>query len=280
MIRLLLPLVATAVLACDGGADDSPADPTTDTGAERDAGGGADTLSDTGADVADACLADERVVSLTTSDGVVLAADWQDAPAANRGAVVLLHMIPPANDRTSYPPRVRQRLADLGVTVVNLDRRGAGDSEGTAQDAYLGDGGRLDVEAVVAALADAPCTVDTERIVLVGASNGSTSVWDYAVAHDSALPAPAGIALFSPGTYTEAQHAFADHRDVADALPMLWLYPDAEPYSEGFVDGAPDGWTFIEIDGGVHGTGNFDDGALEAAALDALLGFVGEHAGR
>lgn len=276
MIRLALPLVAAALLACDGDAADTAGPSDADTGTESDTSASADAASDAAADAGSACLVDERVVSLTTSDGLVLAADWQDAPAAGRGAVVLLHMIPPANDRTSYPPRVRQRLAELGVTVVNLDRRGAGDSEGTAQDAYLGDGGRLDVEAVVTALAAAPCTVDTDRIVLVGASNGSTSVWDYAVAHDPALPAPAGIALFSPGTYTEAQHPFADHRDVADALPMLWLYPDTEPYSAGFVDGAPDMWTFVEIAGGVHGTGNFDDGALEATAIDALVGFVGE----
>ncbi len=277
MIRLTIPVLAAALLACDG---DTDASLDADTGADHDTGAIADVAPDTAADAGGACLADERVVSLTTTDGVVLAADWQDAPEAGRGAVVLLHMIPPANDRTSYPPRVRQRLAELGVTVVNLDRRGAGDSEGAAPDAFQGDGGRLDVEAVVAALAAAPCTVDTDRIVLVGASNGSTSVWDYAVAHDPALPAPAGIALFSPGAYTEAQHALSDHRDVADALPMLWLYPDAEPYSAGFVDGAPAAWTFVEIAGGVHGTGNFDGGALEATALDALVGFVGEYAGR
>jgi len=245
--------------ATDDTADDAAED------AAADASGGGD------ATVSEDCGGAERVVTFTTEDGVDLVADYLPAASANRGAVVLVHMIPPGNDRSTYPGRVRAELQALDLNVLNLDRRGAGESGGVAQDAYQGPGGRLDLVAAIDWLtSDATgCTVDATALMLVGASNGTTSVLDYTVDPIDGA-APARIAWLSPGAYTEAQNAIADHGDTLQTLPILWVYPDSEPYSDAFVDDAPTAWEFVRIEDGRHGTQNFDDGPLETIQLDAL----------
>lgn len=218
------------------------------------------------------CDADEAVVEIETGDGLTLVADYQPAASEARGAVVLLHMIPPSNDRSGYPPRVRDAIQALDLSVLNVDRRGAGDSEGDPVDAYEGGGGLLDAEAAVRfLLGDAvPCAVAPERVLLVGASNGSTSTMDYAAEHDAALPDPAGMVWMSPGSYTENQNAIADNRDALDAMAMLWLFPTSESYSNAFIADRGDDWDFVER-GSRHGTGMFDGGGLEDDTVADLL---------
>ncbi len=222
------------------------------------------------------CGSEEAVVELTTSDGLRLAADYRPAASENRGAVVLLHMIPPSNDRTTWPVEVRDAIGAADLTVLNVDRRGAGGSEGIAQEAYEGVGGQLDVEAAMRFLVNSelPCGVDRTRIALVGASNGSTSVLDYTVAHDPSLPDPAALTWLSPGSYTENQHRIPEQRAVLDALPILWMYPSSEPYSLGFIDNAAPAWRFTEL-GEVHGTRMFDGGELQEQATTELTEWFG-----
>lgn len=239
-----------------------------------------------GTDVADAdtevvmdqpvvCGAEERVVSFVTEDGVRLSADYRPAPAAGAGAVVLFHMIPPGNDRSGYPKRVRDALAGTGVAVLNVDRRGAGASEGVAEEAYKGPGGLRDVEAAVHFLLASGCTPASGRILLVGASNGTTSVHDYVVGHAADLPDPSALVWMSPGTYTENQSKVGENDR---ALPVLWLFPTTEPWSKGLQTGAPSGWTFVER-GAQHGTRMFDGGDLERDTLADLVGFVRSRVG-
>lgn len=261
------PLLALLLAACGT--------PTIDT--SHDKGEVADTDAQPGETdptaSATACGAAESVARFTTDDGVDLVADVWPAATAGAPVVVLVHMIPPAWDRTSWPRRVRATLHDAGYTVLNLDRRGAGDSGGTAIDAYEGPGGRLDVQAAVAWLTDAQrdCAVDPSRLALLGASNGTTSVFDYTVAHAAGLPDPAAVSLLSPGTYTENQHTFDGAGDLS--VPMLWLYPTHEPYSTAFLDDAPSTWEFVER-GTQHGTQMFDQGPLEDATVADLTRFV------
>ena len=210
------------------------------------------------------------VVHFDTSDGVTLEADYRAAESPGPGAVVLVHMVPPAWDRTSWPLRVRDQLHDLGLSVLSIDRRGAGASGGTAVDAYKGPGGRLDLEAAVTFLLAQPCAPAATRVVLIGASNGTTSTLDYLAGHDPALPAPAGLAWLSPGAYTENQTKLAD----LGAGPILWLYPDTEPWSETWNEGAPETWTFVKVSPGAHGTHMLDDGPMEATVMAALVPFV------
>ncbi len=214
---------------------------------------------------------DERPVVFETVDEVLLEADYQPAVTQGMGAVVLVHMIPPGNDRSGYPQQVRDEFNDLDLTVLNLDRRGAGESEGTPEDAYLGRGGLWDLEAAVGFLTGefaADCPVDPERILLVGASNGTTSVLDYAVEHEADLPDVAGLIFMSPGGYTQNQNTIEGNEDV----PIQWLYPTNEPFSSGFVDDS-ERWEFIER-GEAHGTRMFDRGDLEADTVGDMVDFM------
>ena len=225
-----------------------------------------------------ACDGEEVVVEITTADGVKLRADLWPGPAANRPVVVLFHMKPPSYDRSNYPKRIREALAAKGVTVLNVDRRGGGQSAGVAEEAYEGPGALADMEAAVQFLSDTSlgCAVDTSKVMLVGASNGTTSALDYTVAHDTSLAHPAALVWMSPGEYTQNQNAVADHRVALEALPLLWLYPATEDWSGAFVATAPVSWRFVER-GEEHGTKMFDEGELEAATLADLLDWMDQH---
>lgn len=222
-----------------------------------------------------ACGSFSALVTFPTRDGVDLVADYLPAEEPNHGAVVLFHMAPPDNDRAGYPADMRRALGELGVSVLNVDRRGAGASGGSAPDATRGIMARLDMEASTDFLTrtDRLCPVDSSKFILVGASNGSTSVLDYTVAHEPELPHPAGVVWMSPGTYTESNHEVSDHRDVLDPLPMLWLYPEDEPYSDQWRSGAGEDWSF-HPEGAAHGTRMFDGGELQDATVGRIAEFV------
>lgn len=280
--------------ACDGGSSEAP--PAHAGSGEGTGGGGEPSAGDSGgeptidagqaggaqpdageADVSDTrpCVRDARVVRFDTSDGVTLEADLELHDDAGP-AVVLVHMIPPGNDRSSYPPRVRDAVGATGVHVLNLDRRGAGGSGGEARDAYEGEGGRLDIEAAVRFLSALPasCGVDLSRLYLVGASNGTTSVLDYALSHDESLPDVSRMVWLSPGTYTENQHAIDDSLMELASMRLLIVRPDSEDYAERFIEQQPAGWDILTLEAGQHGTRNFDEGALEAQQLGAMTEFL------
>ena len=119
-----------------------------------------------------------------------------------------------------------------------------------------------------------PCGVDTSRIALVGASNGTTSVLDYTVARDASLPEPAALTWMSPGAYTENQHRIPEQRALLDQIPILWMYPSSEPYSLGYIDDGAPAWRFVEL-GEAHGTRMFDGGALQEQATNELTEWFG-----
>src|SRR5690606_18492400 len=130
-------------------------------------------------DVDDLCNA-SYVVGLPTDDGLTLEADLHTAGVGGP-AVVLLHMAPPTNDRTNWPDDLIAQLVASGVTVLNVDRRGTAASGGLAEEAANGPNGVLDAKAAFDFLAYSECLIDIDRIVWVGASNGTTTVLDFAV---------------------------------------------------------------------------------------------------
>ena len=221
------------------------------------------------------CASEGVVVTFETRDGVDLVGDYLPATSANRGAIVLFHMAPADHDRSDWPTDIRAAFGDRDLNVLNVDRRGAGESAGNATDATQGIMARLDVEAAADFLTDAArvCPVDSRHVILVGASNGTTSVMDYTAGHEPELPHPSALIWLSPGTYTEANHRVNDQRVVLDALPMLWLYPTDEPYSDQWTATAPDDWEFHR-DGAEHGTDMFDGGDLEAATVERMDDFM------
>ncbi len=193
-----------------------------------------------------------EVVSLTTRDGVALEADWYDVGVDGGPAFVLLHMIPPGNDRSNWPVAFVDRLAGQGWSVLVLDRRGAGASDGVAEEAYEGPNGKLDVEAAALYLQDQ----GAGDLAIIGGSNGTTSLLDYAAwAAGEGLPQPVAVGLMTGGSYTENQNPMS----ALPAVPAVFTYSTAErDWSEAQRPLDPGSWSFLEYDGGDHGTRMFD----------------------
>ncbi len=210
-----------------------------------------------------------RNSTFKTDDDVTLQADYYPSGKAKGPAIVLLHMIPPNWDRTSYPPRLIEQLVSAGFSVLNLDRRGAGGSGGNAVDAYVGAKGALDVQAAVKFLGTQNCAYDATKLVVVGASNGTTTALDYAV---NAQPPVAGLVFMSPGPYTDKQHAFAKVKTQFAATPILFMFPDTErEWPAAFQAAAPAGWKFLRFDGDAHGTKLFE---VRPVSVENLVAFV------
>lgn len=203
-------------------------------------------------------------VSIITSDELCLVADHyrgdEGAPA-----VVLLHMTPTAWDRTSWSVDFQRRLYGLGWSVLNLDRRGAGDSEGGVRDAFEGPGGALDVQAAFDYLG----AEGVGPIAIVSASNGTTSALDYlALAAPQGLVEPVSIVMMSPGTYTENQTPIETLAE--QNTPTLFQYDPSEGLwiDEEYDELNPGSWQAIPYDGGGHGShllNNSADVSVDAA---------------
>ncbi|MEL6185086.1 MAG: alpha/beta hydrolase [Myxococcota bacterium] len=200
------------------------------------------------------CRVGARVVKLATEDGISLEAELH-VPKAGSPVVVLFHMIPPSNDRKNYPPAFMEALLTRGWAVLNVDRRGAGRSGGVAREAYRGPKGALDVAAAVDFLGDHPCKFDLGRLTLVGASNGTTSILDYAQTH-GARPPPSGLVFLTGGKYTEAQFSLQTERKSTPRVLFAWGQREApaRKWAEAHKEGAPSGWAFQSYPSGAHGT--------------------------
>lgn len=220
----------------------------------------------------------KQSVTLTTDDRVRLEADLHLSGEASGPAAVLLHMIPPHHDRKNYPERFIKALTGRGLTVLNLDRRGAGGSRGQPKEAYRGPKGKLDAKAAYEYLSAHACPVDTGRIVYVGASNGTTTALDFAVhaAAEDTIQVPRGLVFLTGGSYTEAQSKFAKHRAVLDTMPILFVYSAAESRwsASKKKNGAPK-WEFVEVEGlsraSGHGTKVF---VSRPASIEKVAAFI------
>ena len=228
MIGLLLALACT---------DDDSSTPTTEET-------GTTTAADCGA-------VDPTVVDLTTRDGVALVGDLYTGGGADRPGFVLLHMIPPNYDRTGWPRSFVDLLSARCWNAIAIDRRGAGESGGTARDAYIGEYGRYDVEAAVGRLQE----VGLSSLAVIGASNGTTSMIDYGVwAAGEGLPEVAALGFMTGGTYPEAQTAMED----VPGVPAIFTYSTAErDWSVDQQPLDPGSWSFQEYATGDHGTKMF-----------------------
>lgn len=187
---------------------------------------------------------------LETRDGVCLVGDH--FPGASQApGVLLLHMTPTGGaSRADWTGALLDPLVEAGFHVLALDRRGAGDSGGEGVDAYEGEWGRYDVEAGALFLQD---NAGASFLTVVGASNGTTSLVDYAVwaEGENRPPVTAGV-LLSGGTYTENQTAMEDV--AAAGVPLHLAVAESEAsWSEDHAALDPS-WSLDVRTGSSHGT--------------------------
>jgi len=282
--RISLALLAVLAVACSDSDPDKDTGPNPPDAQQQDARQDAQT-PDAAPDAAPdapanpACKSSgKQVVTFTTEDSVKLEADLYLGGKSGGAAVVLLHMVPPANDRTNYPAAFIDALVAKGLTVLNVDRRGAGNSEGVATEAYTGPKGKLDAKAAYEHLAAHACPIDTKRIGFVGASNGTATALDFTVhaGSEAALDVPAALVFLTGGPYTEAQNTLAASLTLLEKIPILFVYSDAESsWSAGFKSGNVALWQFLEYTGVSagegHGTAIF---TAKPESIDAVVTFL------
>ena len=263
--NLLLLSIAVTLTGCAKNTD-GVGDATSTTGATSETTDDADSEGDEGDD--ETTAPEAGVIELSTRDGVTLVADYYPAATEGRPAVLLLHMIPPGNTRVDWPASFIESLTANDWSVLAVDRRGAGDSGGEAEDAYTGEWGRYDVEACAARLrADG-----AGALAIIGASNGTTSMIDYAVwAPGEGLPEVAALGFMTGGSYTESQTAM----ESVPGVPAAFTYSTAEAgWSVDQQPLDPGGWSFLEYATGDHGTRMFDAAPEVAGDLTAFLSGV------
>jgi len=260
-MRLCLLALAVALTGCASKSTDTTSDATQSTTDDvTDTDGATDETDPT-----DETTTDGGTIELTTRDGVALVADYYPAASEGRPAVVLLHMIPPGNDRTGWPIDFIEALNANDWSVIAVDRRGAGDSNGVAEDAYTGEWGRYDVEACAERLrADG-----AGALAIIGASNGTTSMIDYAVwAPGEGLPEVAALGFMTGGSYTETQTTM----ESLPGVPSAFTYSTAEAaWSVDQQPLDPGSWSFLEYASGDHGTRMFDAAPEVADDLETFL---------
>ena len=230
-------------------------------------GGGTDDKEDTDT-VVDTAVVTAEVVVLETRDGVSLEADYYAAESGEVG-VVLLHMIPPNWDRTSWPSEFVTRFQKRGWQVLALDRRGAGNSGGVAIEAYEGEKGRYDVEAAEAYLRER----GAEKMVLVAGSNGTTSALDFTLwsVEEEGLETPDALVLMTGGTYTENNNDFGA---LALGSVMFTYSTEERAWSVAQQEHDPGSWLFREYPQGAHGTLMFEAEPSVSEEIESFLATV------
>ncbi|MCP4807842.1 MAG: alpha/beta fold hydrolase [Proteobacteria bacterium] len=206
------------------------------------------------------------VVELETRDEVTLVADYYPLDVEGGPAVVLLHMTPAGGwNRTDWPSEFIEALNTGGMTVLNVDRRGSGDSEGRGADAFQGEKGRYDVEAAAVRLRDD----GYGDLIIIGASNGTTSLLDYSAwAASESLPVPKAAVFMTGGPYTETQTEMSE----LPTMPVQFTYSTAErDWSEDQRALDPGTWLFSEYADGDHGTKMFE---AEPTVTQDITGFL------
>jgi pimeloyl-ACP methyl ester carboxylesterase len=169
--------------------------------------------------------------TFTTGDVVDLQADFYTNDAA-ANAVILVHESPSlaGGSRANWGCAFIEKLRDRGLAVLVFDRRGAGDSGPGDAD---GPDGVFDVAAAFEHLV-IERGYDEETIGLVGASTGTTSVFDFVVTPGS--PLVATVVFLSAGAWTGASHPpegnpvaqFVDASALLALVTTLLMYGEAD----------------------------------------------------
>ena len=200
-------------------------------------------------------------VVLTTDDGVDLNALW--APQGP-SAVLLVHET--AGDRTNWSPATFEFFTTQGYSVLSIDRRVA-DRDGPSA---VGD-----IKAAHDFLRE--CAAQT--VAFIGASTGSTPVYDYALGDDvnAGGAALTGIVFLSPGPWTDQNNApLGDHVAALERFGGFSAIAAPEDCCGGVqIEPVPNAWSANSYTGGAnfHGT-QMLEGVLGLPVRNDLASFL------
>lgn len=161
----------------------------------------------------------QAAVSLTTSDGVSLAAHFYEAPELPAPAVVLVPVLGGTKENWR---RVVERLTESGISAMAIDLRGHGGSSGSAT--VSADMAR-DVTAAVGWLRT-QASVRPGAVAVVGASLGGS----LALIAAAELSFVRGVVLISPSTDYRGVRLDGAARSYG-SRPMLLLGSQHDPYA-------------------------------------------------
>lgn len=163
-------------------------------------------------------------VTISAPDGTALAATVYPTDADGAPVAILLHQL--GSDREAWAQAgFTELLNGAGIAAVAVDMRGHGDTGG-AQD---WESARTDVSAVVEYLADLP-QVDVTRVILIGASIGSTMVLQAAGEVDGVQ----AVVALSPGL--AYRDLLTEPAIVAFDAPVLLVTGERDSYSLAAVE--------------------------------------------
>jgi pimeloyl-ACP methyl ester carboxylesterase len=211
-------------------------------------------------------------VTLTTADGVKLAATHWIGPTSNDRCVVLVHQL--GSTRDEWAPLIAKLRGDY--EILAFDVRGHGDSRrGPHGDLSYRDFAKKDWEGAVRDLEAADRWLRergyrADDCVYVGSSIGSSLVVRFAGEH----PETGGLVLLSPGL--AYRHVAIEEAAAKFAHPVLALF-SGEPGTKDTMSAFERIWgkslQMLEVDSTAHGVSLISD---DEARLDLVVAFIKE----
>lgn len=219
----------------------------------------------------------ERLITLTASDGVSVAASLTAATGPARATVLLFHQA--GSNRFEYET-IAPRLAALGFDVIATDQRSGGDRYGHANEtvASLGRSASYDeaLRDLEAAVAYARAAAPGRRIVVWGSSYSAALVFLLAERFGKEVSA---VLAFSPGEYLQRSSVAAAAVHVNVPIFVTSASDDGEiDAAKAILAASPSAvkTQFVPV-AGVHGASTLRDDSNPdgaAAAWTAVEAFL------
>ena len=135
-----------------------------------------------------------KTIQLQKEDRINLAADYYPSTKknGNENGIILLHML--NSNRKSWEP-IEADLLNLGYSVISIDMRGHGESNGDWKKFSQDDFNKMVLDAKAGKDYLISQGIEKDRIVVIGASIGANTALNFAAAD----PDIKTIVLLSPG---------------------------------------------------------------------------------
>jgi pimeloyl-ACP methyl ester carboxylesterase len=217
-----------------------------------------------------------EALTLTTDDGVTLAASYWPGPAGSAECVIMLHQL--SSTRAEWAPFVAALRGTVHLLTLDLRGHGGSTTAGTGtlawRDFTSEDWAAVEFDVTAAARALDARGAAGERCVLFGSSIGSSAVLRWTMAH----PTVPGLVLLSPGL---------KYRDL-DTTAAARAFGGVALVARSHERGAEDAATYLErtwgdrvtmrlVDGEAHGVRMTE---ADAGLVDAAVALVARAYGR